>query len=812
MTHPQTHSCDLCLTLARRLAPVAVLLLSGCGMLAPVDADPFAFPSVTAAAAQHQPVASSTLPGAVQPAVSASQPVATEPDAARNPQRYPGTAQFVRLPGAPRPPVQVVGEDAVQLDFVDAPLAAVLHALLGDLLKLDYTLDTASDAVVSLRTQRPLPKAAVLEVLEALLNTHQLTLRRDSAGVYHVTTFDAAHLAPPVVVGQAQLAQLPGAGVLVAPLRYIGAAEMSRILAPLLPDGALVRADPVRNLLVLRGGKAQLEAWLELIHTFDVDALAGLSVGVFPLQHLSVGELRDALALVLGQPGAALPGSDKTDARDATERLTPLTGVLHVLPIERLNALLVVTAQPKYLDEVQRWIERLDRPADNEIEPQLFVYPVQNTSAVHLAQLLNALFSSDDNEAARTAAPTRFAPTAAAPASTSTSAATSPSLASTGTAAALSSLRRSTGAAALPTSGAAAGGAATGASLAAAASPLAAASPPAAEVPPVATRLAANVRVVADERQNAVLIRAPRKEYRRIVAALKELDRAPTQVLIEANIVEVTLTGSLRYGLEWFLQNSLGSGFTGTASLNLRQSGGIGPTQPGFSYVVANRAGLIRAVLNAAAEKSQLRVLSNPSVLVLDNHTATIQVGQQQPVKSATTVASNAVSTETITYKDTGVLLTVTPSVNAGDLVTLDILQQVTDVGEIDAATGQRQFLTRQIQSRVAVRSGESIVLGGLIRDNDTAGRSGVPLLSDVPLFGELFASNNHTRQRTELLVLLTPRVLPDDTTLRAVSTELRERMRQIRRRVPSADPARSTLSSEDEPPPSGAQTLDKGA
>ncbi len=303
MTHPQTHSCDLCLTLARRLAPVAVLLLSGCGMLAPVDADPFAFPSVTAAAAQHQPVASSTLPGAVQPAVSASQPVATEPDAARNPQRYPGTAQFVRLPGAPRPPVQVVGEDAVQLDFVDAPLAAVLHALLGDLLKLDYTLDTASDAVVSLRTQRPLPKAAVLEVLEALLNTHQLTLRRDSAGVYHVTTFDAAHLAPPVVVGQAQLAQLPGAGVLVAPLRYIGAAEMSRILAPLLRPvlgvevKGVVRADPVRNLLVLRGGKAQLEAWLELIHTFDVDALAGLSVGVFPLQHLSVGELRDAQTL-----------------------------------------------------------------------------------------------------------------------------------------------------------------------------------------------------------------------------------------------------------------------------------------------------------------------------------------------------------------------------------------------------------------------------------------------------------------------------------------------------------------------------------
>ncbi|TXH35169.1 MAG: type II secretion system protein GspD, partial [Burkholderiaceae bacterium] len=176
---------------------------------------------------------------------------------------------------------------------------------------------------------------------------------------------------------------------------------------------------------------------------------------------------------------------------------------------------------------------------------------------------------------------------------------------------------------------------------------------------------------------------------------------------------------------------------------------------------------------------SQLRVLSNPTVLVLDNHNATIPIGNQQPIKSATS-STGTIVTESITYKDTGVMLSVTPSVNAGGLITMDILQQVTDVGEIDVATGQRNFLTRQIQSRVAVRSGDPIVLGGMIRENETKGTTGVPLLSDIPVVGALFGKNSDKSARTELLVLLTPRALENDDQLRAASAELRQRMRAI--------------------------------
>ena len=290
--------------------------------------------------------------------------------------------------------------------------------------------------------------------------------------------------------------------------------------------------------------------------------------------------------------------------------------------------------------------------------------------------------------------------------------------------------------------------------------------------------------MVADEKRNALLIRAPRTEYRRIEKALRELDKAPTQVLIEASIVEVSLTGNLAYGVEWYVQNNMSGGREGQALLNLRESGAIGARQPGFSYTIVNKAGVIRATLNALAEKSKLRVLSNPSVLVLDNHNATIQIGKQQPVKSSTS-SSGTLITESITYKDTGVMLSVTPSVNAGGLITMDIVQQVTDVGEIDVATGQRNFLTRQIQSRVAVRSGEPIVLGGMIRENEASGTTGVPLLSDLPILGAMFGKNSNTSERTELLVLMTPRALEDDDQLRSASAELRQRMRAMAIEVP---------------------------
>lgn len=755
----------------------------------PTDAAATAKPATDSAVA----VAPAADPGSVAEPSGANRPSATEKEGvvkAQNKQAptgsrlFPGNDTLFKRDVSPKIDPALVSGDRVSLNFENISVASLASALLGDLLKLNYTIDAGGETVVSLHTRQPLPRSQVLDVLDTVLLPHDLAIVRDSAGVYHVTKRTVTVGSRPVV-GTARFKDLAGAGTVIVPLNHIGASEMAKILAPVAPREAIVYVDSMRNLLVLQGSKAQLGGWLELVEAFDVDFLAGMSLGVFVLENASVSVVRDALQALIGgdasagnpygnttssnaasgAQGAALPAAaanmlgmaaaNSGASAGAAQAANPLHGLVRVIPVERLNALVVVTPRSHILSQVETWIRRLDRPMD-ALEATLFVYPVQNGSAIHLAEMLNGLFGSGTSGTksgvAAGNAPTQFAPVTGAGASGAGSAGSGKTTTSSGTTMA-----------------------ATGSLPSALQGTANASNAPSTTV----NQLDGNVRVVADEKRNALLIRAPRTEYRRIEQALRELDKAPTQVLIEASIVEVSLTGNLAYGVEWFVQNSLGGGREGNALLNLRETGAIGPAQPGFSYTILNKAGTIRATLNALAEKSQLRVLSNPTVLVLDNHNATIQIGNQQPIKSATS-STGTIVTESITYKDTGVMLSVTPSVNAGGLITMDILQQVTDVGEIDVATGQRNFLTRQIQSRVAVRSGDPIVLGGMIRENETKGTTGVPLLSDIPVVGALFGKNSDKSARTELLVLLTPRALENDDQLRAASAELRQRMRAI--------------------------------
>lgn len=288
------------------------------------------------------------------------------------------------------------------------------------------------------------------------------------------------------------------------------------------------------------------------------------------------------------------------------------------------------------------------------------------------------------------------------------------------------------------------------------------------------------VRIMADEESNALLIYAPRRDYQKIKKALRQLDMAPNQVLIEVSILEITLNDELKYGLSWYFDNIKSGNKTAVASLNLNKTGRIAPAQPGFSYSISS-GGSLRAVLNALASKSLVKVLSSPSVLVLDNQTAAIKIGDQQPIRSGENLTTGGTITTSIQYKDTGVMLSVTPSTNAGGMVTMNIKQTVTDVGSVDTATGQRSFMQRDIATRVAVRSGDSIALGGLIKENQSQGKDGIPGLHSLPIIGNLFGSTVVSSNRTELLVMITPRVLENDEELREISAEYRDRMQGLK-------------------------------
>jgi general secretion pathway protein D len=286
------------------------------------------------------------------------------------------------------------------------------------------------------------------------------------------------------------------------------------------------------------------------------------------------------------------------------------------------------------------------------------------------------------------------------------------------------------------------------------------------------------VRVVADTENNNLLILGDAPAYRMIVDALRRLDIEPLQVLIEAQIVEVGLNDQLEYGLEWFFDNRV-NGNTFTIQSQNDASASLNAQVPGFSWTIADSSDVIRAVFNALAQESLLRVISSPSLLVLDNRTASIQVGDQQPVSvgQATNTSGGGVILESIEFRDTGVSLGVTPRVNASGLVLMEVSQEVTDVGEVDAATGQRTFLQRSLESTIAVQSGDTIVLGGLIRDNTSAGSGGIPYLHRLPGAGWMFGAKDESYDRTELLITITPRVLRDTAEAANVSQEMRTRL-----------------------------------
>ncbi len=731
---------------------------------------------------------------------------------------FPGNDQLVRPGLAPKSdPVLSQGE-RVSLNFENVTVSSLASALLGDLLKVSYTIDAGGDTMVSLRTSKPLPRKQVLDVLDTVLLPHDLAIVRDSAGVYHVTKRSVTAGSRPLT-SASKIKDLAGAGTVIVPLNHIGAGEMAKILGPLAPRESIVYVDTLRNLLVLQGSKIQLEGWLEMVDAFDVDYLSGMSLGVFPLEYANVNVVYDTLQAMIApdqasgafgggsggggaqggvgaRPGSA-PGGAGGAAALAQSGGGPLNGLVRLFPVERLNALVVVTPRSQILGQVESWIKRLDQPTDS-LEAGLFVYPVQNGSAARMAELLNGLFggagSGGRAGVAGGSAPTQFGQAGAFGSGIgANNSSTRSGVSAAGTlssAASGSGIFGSSGSGSGLGSGVGAGGvfgASSGSGLGGSNA-----------ATTTVSDLEGNVRVVADESRNALLIRAPRTEFRRIERALRELDKAPTQVLIEATIVEITLTGSLEYGVEWAFNNGLGGGRTGSGLISASGSSDLSGVSKGFSYSIVNNAGAVRATLNALANKSQLRVLSNPSVLVLDNHSATFQVGDQVPVRTGnSTISNGVVISDSFTYKDTGVMLSVSPSVNSGGLITLGVSQAVIDIGAtLDAATNQSKFLTRQIQTRVAVRSGETVVLGGMIRENETRARGGVPALSDIPLFGALFSTTSEKRERTELMVLLTPRALEDDDQVRAASVEMRQRIRSLSLQDPTGLGSGSKLGS----------------
>ncbi|HCJ50600.1 MAG TPA: type II secretion system protein GspD [Gallionella sp.] len=638
---------------------------------------------------------------------------------------YPGTGVVVK---APKPMVIQQQGGELTLSFEGADLREVVKTILSDILKQSYIMDPRVGGTITLHTKRPIAKSALLPTLETVLRMSDAVLIHQEDGVYQVVPASLAgkgNLTPQL--GEVGKPLPSGYSIQVVPLKFIGVADMTKLLEPLGIGPGAVRMDPLRNLLILSGTEPELRHMLETIDMFDVDWIAGMSVGLFTLKNVEAKTVVDDLAKLFGD-----------------KNMGPLAGALRIVPIERLNALLVVTPQAKYLDEAKTWVERLDRSGGVTGGQQLYVYQVQNGKAEELAKLLNEAFgkaAAQKNLPAPTLAP---------------------------------------------------GLAAAEVKNAQPVKPVQEAQPRPATGDGVS--LPKDVRIIADKNNNALLIVASAGDYDMIESALRKLDVAPRQVLIEVTIAEVTLTGELKYGLDWAITN--GPNISGKMN-----NFGIASALP-FSYSWTSAAGNIKAVLNALAKDSKLKVVSSPHITVADNQKASIQVGDQVPTISQTESTSTTTTgvIQSVQYLNTGVLLTVTPHVNAGGLVTMDINQEVSNAASTTTSTINSPTISkRTAQSTVTVQSGETLIMAGLISDQDTHATSGLPLLSRLPLLGGLFGSLDDNHNRTELVILITPRVMKTSVQASEITDEYRSRMVNLEDMLKTLNKNRATSMADPE-------------
>jgi len=699
------------------------------------------------------------------------------PDALPPPQVSTGQVRAVTLPAADGEAGSGGGD--ISFDFVDTDIREVVAQVLGTILRVTYTIDPSVRGTATLRTATPVARSQLLPALQALLSQNGAALVQ-SGEIYRVVP--AAAAGSQVLAGSAATS---GGGIV--PLRYASAEDLAKVLQPYVGATGKVLADPGRNVLLLSGDPATRDALVSLIRAFDIDILAGQSYALFPVTSGGAKDFATALsdAFRAGNGGA-------------------LASVVRVVPMERINSVLLVSAQSRYIDQARRVYALIERGRRQTVR-SWNVYYLQNSRSNDIAFVLQQAFTPNKV----TAVPSPRAVGSTAPGRGSRQSGFNGDSGSgrggggLGGGGSGGGGLGGGGGGGLGGGGLGGGGGRGGGGLGSGsglgqsggagqpdpsqnpANPLLGGLDPGGGAggggPGGGTGGGADdantVRIIPNGQNNAILLYATPSERDTIEAMLRKIDILPLQVRIDATVAEVTLNDSLQYGTQFFFR----AGING--ALNFSPAGTAVSTfasgLPGFVLSGPNNG---NAALNALQAVTDVKVLSSPQVLVLDNEAARLQVGNLVPYltsASQSAISPNAPVINSIDYRETGVILEVTPRVNSGGLVTLDIAQEVSDVvpGASTAGINSPTFSQRNVSSRVVVQDGQTVGLAGLIRDSSSRTNSGIPFLKDVPLLGLLAGSQNNSRIRTELVVLITPHVVHDQRDARALTEDLRDQL-----------------------------------
>ena len=634
----------------------------------------------------------------------------------------PGSGELIneQLAAEPRPAIPPVGE--ATFNFEGESVLAVVKAILGDLLQQNYVIAPEVQGTVTLSTPRPVNADQALSLLEMALSWNNASMVW-SNGRYNIVPSSkavAGNLAPRVGTGKGSR----GFEVRAVPLKFIAALEMEKLLKPFAREGSVLNVDPGRNMIVVSGTSSELDNYLRTIQIFDVDWLAGMSVGIFPLRAQEASKVVDQLNQVFGEKGGS-----------------PLTGMLRFMPLEGINAVMVITHQPKYLADAEQWIQRIDLGGEGS---SLFVYEVQYAKATDLADQLNQVFGSGGatRNTRGTADPFNISP-------------------------GLDSVRVRTLENGAPSS------------------------PPAPATSNSGNAISLgnteNVFISAVEDNNALLVRASAGQWDSIRRAIERLDQMPLQVHVEAQVVEVKLNKSLEYGVSWFFGNQVPSANLALSqSLNNFDNVGslISRAANTFTFVGPSA----QAVVDLLDTVTDVTVLSAPSVLVRNNVEATFNSGQQIPVVSTILNPvlgggdgnNSNLNASQVQFRQTGIVLTVKPRANADGSVFMEVSQSVSSPSNRDLIGGNVSVDTNDVQTEVLVRDGETVIIAGLISTTNDRGSSGLPFLSRIPVIGALFGSQTSSANRSELVVLITPTIIRASKDLSKLTEEYGRRFRGL--------------------------------
>ncbi|WP_426536161.1 type II secretion system secretin GspD [Bradyrhizobium sp. McL0615] len=640
--------------------------------------------------------------------------------------------------------------DGVEMNFDSADVQTVAKTLLGDILRLNFVVDPRVQGNVTLASAGPIPRKDVLSAFESVLRMQNAGIVR-SGNLVKIVPIPEAGSAGAISVGAGE----PGFGVSLVPLRYTSASTVAKTAESFLSRPGAIRVVQSRNLLLIQGTTEERQAALDVVATFDVEWLQNQSVGVYPLKSTSpetmIGELERIFETSEGGSGQ---------------------GIIRFQPVSRMNAVMVVTKNPKLLAQTTQWVNRLDR--SDTTGTTLRTFRLKNGNATQVAKILSEIFVGSGGTA--DAATKQIAPGVESGQSR------------------LDSVDRgsSGGSATAPGSN----------SDNRSANPIAAAFESFSDRKNSETDTSAtsggniprgrfqNMRITADSANNSVVVYSNQEDYRVVERAIRDIDRPQLQVSIDATVAEVTLTDGLQYGVQAFLTskdvglgNDKGSiGLLGAGQV-AAQSALLQRVAPGLNLVLGSE-NQPRVILNALSNLTDVKVLSSPSIVALDNQPALLQVGDEIPITtSSAAVLSNASTpiVNTIQMRNTGVILKVLPHVHANGSIRLEVDQEISNVVNPDQQTLTPTIAQRRVHSTVSVVSGQTVLLAGLISERDQKTRSGIPGLREIKFLGDLFGNTSSSKSRSEIIIFIKTRLIRNSVDAGAVTEEFRDRLQSMR-------------------------------